>query len=57
MQVPDEADGDTGAGHSGLVAAARLKMIGIPTLIIDKHERVGDNWRKRYHQLGKSPFP
>lgn len=26
-------------------------MLGIQTLIIDKNERVGDNWRKRYHQL------
>jgi len=26
-------------------------MLGIPTLIIDKNQAVGDNWRKRYHQL------
>jgi cation diffusion facilitator CzcD-associated flavoprotein CzcO len=26
-------------------------MLGIPTLVIDQNERVGDNWRKRYHQL------
>jgi hypothetical protein len=26
-------------------------MLGIPTLAIDKHKAVGDNWRKRYHQL------
>ncbi|OJA11563.1 hypothetical protein AZE42_07107 [Rhizopogon vesiculosus] len=32
-----------GAGHSGLEIAARLKYIGIPTLIIDKKPRVGDN--------------
>ncbi|KAH6616020.1 oxidoreductase-like protein [Chaetomium sp. MPI-SDFR-AT-0129] len=40
-----------GAGQGGLTAAARLKMLGIPTLVIDKNERIGDNWRKRYHQL------
>ncbi|KAK3987308.1 hypothetical protein QBC44DRAFT_351832 [Cladorrhinum sp. PSN332] len=40
-----------GAGQGGLTIAARLKMLGISTLIIDKNERVGDNWRKRYHQL------
>ncbi|KAF8531798.1 hypothetical protein BDD12DRAFT_766386 [Trichophaea hybrida] len=40
-----------GAGHSGLVVAARLKMMGIESLVIDRNERVGDNWRKRYHQL------
>ncbi|GAW16513.1 hypothetical protein ANO14919_059420 [Xylariales sp. No.14919] len=40
-----------GAGQAGLTAAARLKMLGVDTLIIDQNERVGDNWRKRYHQL------
>ncbi|KAH7462744.1 hypothetical protein FOMA001_g18302 [Fusarium oxysporum f. sp. matthiolae] len=40
-----------GAGQAGLTAAARLKMLGIQTLAIDENERVGDNWRKRYHQL------
>ncbi|KAL2174088.1 oxidoreductase-like protein [Thermothelomyces heterothallicus CBS 202.75] len=40
-----------GAGQGGLTAAARLKMLGIPALIIDKNSAVGDNWRKRYHQL------
>jgi thioredoxin reductase len=40
-----------GAGQGGLTAAARLKMLSIPTLMIDANERVGDNWRKRYRQL------
>ncbi len=40
-----------GAGHSGLMLAARLKRSGILTLIIDKEERLGDSWRKRYHSL------
>jgi putative flavoprotein involved in K+ transport len=40
-----------GAGQSGLTIAARLGVLGIDTLVIDKHERVGDNWRKRYHSL------
>lgn len=26
-------------------------MLGVLTLIIDRNEEVGDNWRKRYHQL------
>lgn len=26
-------------------------MLGIGTLMIDQNDRVGDNWRKRYHQL------
>ena len=42
---------DTGAGQGGLTAAARLKMLGVKCLIIDKNESVGDNWRDRYHQL------
>ncbi|KAK3689056.1 dimethylaniline monooxygenase (N-oxide forming) [Podospora appendiculata] len=40
-----------GAGQAGLTAAARLKMLNIPTLIIDRHPTVGDSWRKRYDQL------
>jgi len=26
-------------------------MLGVNALIIDRNERVGDNWRQRYHQL------
>lgn len=26
-------------------------MLGVNTLVVDQNERVGDNWRKRYHQL------
>jgi cation diffusion facilitator CzcD-associated flavoprotein CzcO len=26
-------------------------MLGIKSLIVDKEERIGDNWRSRYHQL------
>lgn len=40
-----------GAGQGGLTVAARLKMLSIPSLMIDQNERVGDNWRKRYRQL------
>ena len=40
-----------GAGQGGLTAAARLKMLNVPSLMIDMNEHVGDNWRKRYHQL------
>ncbi|KAF4463805.1 flavin-containing monooxygenase yucca10 [Fusarium albosuccineum] len=40
-----------GAGQAGLTAAARLKMLGIEAIAIDQNERVGDNWRQRYHQL------
>ncbi|KAF2232532.1 FAD/NAD(P)-binding domain-containing protein [Viridothelium virens] len=40
-----------GAGQGGLTLAARLKQLGVETLMIDKIARVGDNWRKRYHEL------
>lgn len=40
-----------GAGQGGLTSAARLHQLGVPTLIIDRNQRIGDNWRNRYHQL------
>lgn len=40
-----------GSGQAGLSVAARLSQLGIDTLVIDKNERVGDNWRKRYNAL------
>ena len=40
-----------GGGQAGLGVAARLTHLGVDTLIVDKHERIGDNWRKRYHSL------
>ncbi|KAF7518680.1 hypothetical protein G7054_g13367 [Neopestalotiopsis clavispora] len=40
-----------GCGQAGLTMHARLKMIGVPALIIDTCNEVGDNWRNRYHQL------
>jgi cation diffusion facilitator CzcD-associated flavoprotein CzcO len=40
-----------GAGQAGLTSAARLKMLKVNALVIDTNDRIGDNWRKRYHQL------
>jgi putative flavoprotein involved in K+ transport len=40
-----------GAGQAGLSIGARLTQLGVDTLIVDRHARVGDNWRKRYHSL------
>ncbi|KAF8629969.1 hypothetical protein AX17_005535 [Amanita inopinata Kibby_2008] len=40
-----------GGGHCGLTVAARLKYLGVDALIIEKNERIGDNWRKRYEAL------
>ena len=40
-----------GGGHAGLSIAARLTQLQLDTLIVDRGERIGDNWRKRYHAL------
>lgn len=40
-----------GAGHNGLQIGAYLKKHGVNALIVDKNERVGDNWRLRYRSL------
>jgi cation diffusion facilitator CzcD-associated flavoprotein CzcO len=40
-----------GGSQSGLGIAACLNVLGVDTLVIDKHERVGDAWRKRYRNL------
>lgn len=40
-----------GAGQGGLAVAANLGLMGRDTLILEKSERVGDGWRKRYHSL------
>ncbi len=40
-----------GGGQAGLSIAAMLGRVGVDTLVVDRHERVGDNWRKRYRSL------
>jgi putative flavoprotein involved in K+ transport len=40
-----------GGGQGGIGLGARLRQLEVPTLIIDKHERPGDAWRKRYKSL------
>ncbi|WP_131830403.1 aminotransferase class I/II-fold pyridoxal phosphate-dependent enzyme, partial [Mycolicibacterium diernhoferi] len=30
---------------------ARLRQLGVPAIVVDKHERPGDQWRKRYKSL------
>ncbi|CDO69820.1 hypothetical protein BN946_scf184803.g18 [Trametes cinnabarina] len=40
-----------GGGQSGLDVAARLKLLGVPTLVVEKNERIGDQWRFRYQAL------
>ncbi len=50
-KVHDPAALVIGAGQAGLGLAACLGHLGVDTLVIDRHERVGDAWRKRYHSL------
>jgi len=40
-----------GAGQNGLCLGARLRQLNVPTLIVEKDERPGDSWRKRYKTL------
>lgn len=40
-----------GGGQSGLELAARLKFLDVPTLVIEKQARIGDQWRHRYAAL------
>jgi cation diffusion facilitator CzcD-associated flavoprotein CzcO len=40
-----------GGGQAGIALAARLNRLAVDTLVVDRMERVGDNWRKRYHSL------
>ncbi|WP_448222156.1 NAD(P)-binding domain-containing protein [Gordonia iterans] len=40
-----------GGGQGGIALGARLRQLGVPSLVVDKHERPGDQWRKRYKSL------
>ncbi|BBX50106.1 NAD(P)/FAD-dependent oxidoreductase [Mycolicibacterium poriferae] len=40
-----------GGGQGGIALGARLRQLGVPAIIVDKHERPGDQWRKRYKSL------
>ncbi|MGZ4607240.1 MAG: NAD(P)-binding domain-containing protein [Blastococcus sp.] len=40
-----------GGGQGGIALGARLRQIGVPALVIDKHDRPGDQWRGRYKSL------
>ena len=40
-----------GGGQGGIALGARLRQLGIPAIIVEKNERPGDSWRKRYKSL------
>jgi putative flavoprotein involved in K+ transport len=40
-----------GGGQGGIALGARLKRLGVPTIILEKNARAGDSWRNRYKSL------
>lgn len=40
-----------GGGQGGIALGARMRMLNVPTIIIEKNERAGDSWRNRYKSL------
>ena len=40
-----------GGGQGGIALGARLRQLGVPTIIIEKNEKAGDSWRNRYKSL------
>jgi cation diffusion facilitator CzcD-associated flavoprotein CzcO len=53
-QAYDDRDPEVlivGGGQSGLILAARLGLMGVDVLVVERNHRIGDNWRHRYHSL------
>ena len=40
-----------GGGQGGIALGARLRQLGVPTIILDRNPRPGDAWRNRYKSL------
>lgn len=40
-----------GGGQGGIVLGARLRKLGVPTIIVERNAKPGDSWRKRYKSL------
>ncbi len=40
-----------GGGQGGIALGARLHRLGVPTIIVEKNEKPGDSWRRRYKSL------
>ncbi|PZO81970.1 MAG: FAD-dependent oxidoreductase [Mesorhizobium amorphae] len=40
-----------GGGQGGIMLGARLKQLGVPTVILETNARAGDSWRNRYRSL------
>ena len=40
-----------GGGQGGIALGARLRQLGVETIIVERNEKPGDSWRKRYKSL------
>jgi putative flavoprotein involved in K+ transport len=40
-----------GGGQGGIALGARLRQLGVPALVVERNDRAGDSWRKRYKSL------
>lgn len=40
-----------GGGQGGIMLGARLKQLGVPTVIVERNAKAGDSWRTRYRSL------
>lgn len=40
-----------GGGQGGIALGARMRQLGVPTIIVEKNDRPGDSWRNRYKSL------
>jgi putative flavoprotein involved in K+ transport len=40
-----------GGGQGGIALGARLRQLDVPALVLERNERAGDSWRKRYKNL------
>src|ERR1700682_796155 len=40
-----------GGGQGGIALGARLRQLGVPTIIVDRNPHPGDAWRNRYKSL------
>ncbi len=40
-----------GGGQGGIALGSRLRQLGVPSLVVDRYARPGDQWRGRYKSL------
>ena len=40
-----------GGGQGAIALGARLRQLGVPTIIVERNDRPGDSWRNRYKSL------